>query len=117
MMKFPPKNYKIEHFSENIKSIETKDMHPNIALNNILETPVIGVQCQDNESTQIDAENMLQLLSSVKKSKHCVIELDITPSKEPKTKNAQTQYSPLNIVIPKHKSKEEQTRLSPLRVK
>jgi hypothetical protein len=70
MMKFPPKNYQNDNFSENIKSINTKDMHPNIALNNIPETPVLGVQCQDNESTQIDAENMLQLLSSDKKSKH-----------------------------------------------
>jgi hypothetical protein len=75
MMKFPPKNYKNETFNENIKSINTKDMHPNISFNNIPETPVLEVHCQENESTQIDAQNMLRLLSSDKKSKHRVIEL------------------------------------------
>lgn len=97
MMKFPNKDNTNEKFHKNKKFLEIKDMHPNVTLNYISETPVLAVLNQNNESTRIDAENMLQLLGSNMQPKTFAFEdqeFDISRENDIKAKHAETQYSP-----------------------
>lgn len=117
MMKFPNKDKTIEKFHKNQRFLETKDMHPNVSLNFISETPVLAANNQNNESTRIDAENMLQLLSSNKQQKKFEFgeqELDTTNDNNLGAKHVETQYSP--PLINKARSLREEAKYTKIPV-